>query len=159
MTMVNIKLIPCPACRTSVSSQAITCPRCGQPIGNRSFAQSAQGNGAEVNDSGQGSSSALPTRLQGFNWGALLFGPIWSIFNNTWIGLLALVPGLGLVMHLILGIKGSEWSWQNKRWDSIEHFYGTQRNWALWGFILIAISFALGLILYLGMGLRTMPNR
>ena len=96
----------------------------------------------------------MPTGLRGFNWGAFLFGAIWAIFNNTWIGLLALVPGLNVIMAIVLGVKGNEWAWQNKRWDSVEHFFSAQRNWALWGLIIFAVSSALGLIYYLGFVLR-----
>jgi len=154
--MANIKLVPCPACKTTVSAQAIACPRCGQPLGSRVAGASSRA--ANVNDSGGGALSALPIGLRGFNWGAFLFGPIWAIFNNAWIGLLAFVPGVSLIVCIVLGVKGNEWAWQNKRWDSIEHFFGTQKNWALWGIVLYAISIALSLIFYLGFGLRSVPN-
>jgi hypothetical protein len=154
--MANIKLIPCPACKTSVSAQAIACPRCGQPLSNRLNGTSAA---TAVNDSGNGQLSTMPAALRGFNWGAFYFGAIWAIFNNTWIGLLALVPGLSIIMAIVLGVKGNEWAWQNKRWDSVEHFFSAQRNWALWGLIIYATSSALGLIYYLGILLHTAPPR
>jgi hypothetical protein len=150
--MANIKLVPCPACNTSVSSQAISCPRCGQPLSNRS---NGSPGAIAVNDSGKGKLSTMPAALSGFNWGAFLFGPFWAVFNNTWIGLLALIPGIGFIVQIILGVKGNEWAWQNRRWDSIEHFFGAQRNWALWGAVLLATVVALGTIYYLGIGIRS----
>lgn len=48
-------------------------------------------------------------------------------------------------MPFVLGAKGSEWAWNNKRWDSPEHFARVQKTWAWVGlgvilfFLLIAI--------------------
>ncbi len=35
----NILLINCPACQNGVSSQAVSCPRCGQPLQPKSYQQ------------------------------------------------------------------------------------------------------------------------
>jgi hypothetical protein len=78
---------------------------------------------------------AVPPELDRWNWGAFLLGWIWGIGNNTYIALLALVPGLGLIMHGVLGAKGSTWAWQNGHWDSVAHFKRVQRAWAMWGVI------------------------
>jgi saccharopine dehydrogenase-like NADP-dependent oxidoreductase len=43
------------------------------------------------------------------------------------------VPIVNIPMWVILGIKGSAWAWQNKRWESVEAFKRTQRKWAMWG--------------------------
>lgn len=67
-------------------------------------------------------------------------GWIWGIGNNVWVALLELVPGAGLIMPFILGAKGNEWAWQNKRWGGVEHFKRTQRMWAVWGALLGAIG-------------------
>ncbi len=41
-------------------------------------------------------------------------------------------------MPFVLGAKGSTWAWQNKRWDSIEHFQSMQKKWAKWALIVFA---------------------
>ena len=88
------------------------------------------------NTSGQGSLAIVPQEILGWNWGAFTLNLIWSIFNNVWIGLLMLVPGVNFVMWFVLGAKGNEWAWKNKRWDSVEHFKRTQSTWAKVGIIL-----------------------
>src|SRR5579883_2805594 len=36
-------------------------------------------------------------------------------------------------MSFVLGAKGSEWAWRNKRWRDVAHFRRVQRNWAIAG--------------------------
>lgn len=43
-------------------------------------------------------------------------------------------------MPFVLGIRGSAWAWQNRRWESVDHFRRTQRNWALAGFALVLFA-------------------
>ncbi len=50
---------------------------------------------------------------------------------------------ISLVMSIILGLRGNEWAWQNKRWDSIEHFKRTQRTWMWWGIGVLLLQIAL----------------
>ncbi|MCL0038599.1 hypothetical protein M1N10_06280 [Thermodesulfovibrionales bacterium] len=76
----------------------------------------------------------IPDEIKGWNWGAFLLSWIWAIGNSTWIGLLALIPYVGLVMMIILGVKGNEWAWKNRKWESVEHFKRVQKAWAQWGF-------------------------
>lgn len=90
--------------------------------------------------SGMGIQSVLPAELKKWNWGAFFLSVIWGIGNKTWIALLALIPYLGFIMMIVLGFKGSEWAWKNKRWDSVEHFQRVQKRWAIWGGILFAIA-------------------
>ena len=104
-----------------------------------------------VNRSGQGPIAALPRELEGWNWGAFFLTWIWGVGNMVWWSLLALVPVqfARLAVGILLGIKGNEWAWQSKRWNSIEHFRRTQHVWAIWGFIslLLPIVLIIGLIL------------
>ncbi len=86
----------------------------------------------DVNTSGQGADAIIPEGIKGWSWGGFLWGWIWAIGNKTWIGLLALIPYVGLIVIIYLGIKGRELAWRNKRWDSVEHFIDVQRKWALW---------------------------
>ena len=83
---------------------------------------------ADGNTSGMGNLYPPPDGVAGWSWGAFFLNWIWSIGNRTWIGLLALIPYVGIIVAIILGVKGRQWAWQNKRWDSIEHFNRVQRR-------------------------------
>lgn len=87
-----------------------------------------------------------PPGVKGWSWGAFLWNWLWACFNKTWIGLLALIPYVGLVVSIYLGIKGRELAWQNKRWESLEHFNRVQRKWSMWGVILIFGVMGLGIL-------------
>ena len=93
-------------------------------------------------------SDDIPPGIKGWSWGAFLWNWIWAIFNNTWIGLLALIPGVNLVMIFVLGAKGREWAWKNKKWDSVEHFNRVQRKWSLWGIWLVVIGLVLAFLVF-----------
>lgn len=107
-----------------------------------------------VNNSGQGPNTEVPDIVaKRFNWGAFTFSWIWGLFNKTYITFITLVlvfiPVVGsiaaLVANIIFGIKGNSWAWQNKKWQSVEHFHKVQKKWAAWGIGLtvtfISISF------------------
>ena len=98
------------------------------------------------NTSGMGQGHSIPEGVKGWSWGAFLLNWIWAIGNRTWIGLLALVPYLGIVMTIILGFRGREWAWQNKQWESVEHFNRVQKKWSFWGVMLIIIPFTIGIL-------------
>ena len=89
--------------------------------------------------------NAIPPEIDRWNWGAFLLNWIWGIGNGTFIALLTLVPGFGLIMPFVLGARGSRWAWRNGRWDSVEHFKRVQRAWARWACIVYlgAIAFFL----------------
>jgi Cytochrome oxidase complex assembly protein 1 len=78
----------------------------------------------------------IPAEIRRWNWGAFLLNWIWGIGNQTYIALLALIPGFGFIWMLVLGAKGNAWAWRNGRWDSIAHFKRVQRKWAIWGAII-----------------------
>lgn len=96
------------------------------------------------NTSGRGSTAVVPEEIRGWNWGAFLMSWIWSIGNKSYIGLLSLVPYIGIIMVIILGVKGNEWAWQNRQWESVEQFRNTQRIWAYWGVGILIASIILG---------------
>ena len=54
--------------------------------------------------------------------------------------MLAFIPYIGFIVSIVLGVKGREWAWQNKRWESVEHFNRVQRKWSLWGLVFIVIA-------------------
>ncbi len=98
------------------------------------------------NNSGQGKVDQLPEGIKGWSWGAFLLSWIWAIGNRTWIGLIALLPYVGFIMAIVLGIKGRQWAWQNKRWDSVEHFQQVQKKWSFWGVLIVVGIFGLGIV-------------
>jgi hypothetical protein len=85
------------------------------------------------NTSGEGERALVPPEIRRWNWGAFLLHWIWGIGNDTYIALLTLVPLVNVVMVFVLGAKGSEWAWRNKRWRDVAHFRRVQRNWAIAG--------------------------
>lgn len=91
------------------------------------------------NTSGMGKDHPLPDGVKGWSWGAFLLNWIWAIGNKTWIGLLAFLPYIGFIFSIILGFKGREWAWRNKRWESVEHFNRVQKRWSMWGLVLVGI--------------------
>jgi hypothetical protein len=100
----------------------------------------------EENTSGMGKAATIPEGVKGWSWGAFLLTWIWSIGNSTWIGLLTLIPYVGLVMAIMLGLKGREWAWRNKRWDSVEHFNRVQKRWSFWGVLIVVGMMGLGIL-------------
>jgi hypothetical protein len=100
----------------------------------------------EENNSGGGSGIIPPDGVKGWSWGAFLFNWIWAIFNKTWIGLLCFVPYIGFIFPFYLGFKGRELAWQNKRWDSVEHFDRVQRKWSIWAVVLTLGIGGLGIV-------------
>jgi hypothetical protein len=126
----------CSHCGNTVNSQFRFCPHCSTEI---SF----------HNTSGQGFSAVVPPEVQGWNWGAFFMPIIWGPFNEVWLSLVAIIPIGSFIVPILLGIKGNEWAWQCKRWESIENFKKTQHTWAIWGFIslILPVIMAIGLVL------------
>jgi hypothetical protein len=128
----------CEECKVSIGSQ-LYCNRCVQ---SRLKTGSWPGQTSIIQPypSGMGPNTPVPPEIVGWNWGAFLLTWIWGIGNNVWISLIALagvVPYVGwiasLTMMIILGLRGNEWAWQQKKWESIEHFRKNQRTWMWWG--------------------------
>jgi len=91
-------------------------------------------------------SDAIPDGIKGWSWGAFLLSWIWAIGNRTWVGLFAIVPVVGFIMAIVLGIKGREWAWKNKQWESIEHFNRVQRKWSFWGAMILVGLFVISFV-------------
>lgn len=76
----------------------------------------------------------VPQEIDRFNWGAFFFSWVWAIRHGVWIGLLALIPFVGLIMRFVLGFKGNEWAWKRNLYISSADFLHTQRRWGQVGF-------------------------
>lgn len=87
-----------------------------------------------------GLNGPFPAELSGWNWGAFLMSWIWAIGNSVWIGLLALIGPISLIVAIILGLKGNEWAWQHRKFENVEQFKKVQKTWAIWGLVLFIIS-------------------
>ena len=100
------------------------------------------------NTSGQGKSAVVPQEVRGWNWGAFLLTWIWGIGNRVWLAFLVFlpIPLAAFAMSIVLGVKGSEWAWQSRKWDSIEGFKRTQRVWAYWGIGILCVSLLLTVV-------------
>ena len=77
--------------------------------------------------------SVPPEIVCELNWGAFLLALFWSIAHNVWIGLLCLVPGVGLIMPFVLLFKGNELAWQSRQFVSVAQFREVQRKWIIAG--------------------------
>ena len=66
----------------------------------------------------------------------------------TW---LLLVPVIGWIMPMVMWVKGNEWAWQYRHWESIEQFNEIQGRWAFWGFVfaMITVVLVIGLLLWM----------
>jgi hypothetical protein len=104
----------------------------------------------ENNSSGLGKESEIPIEIQGWNWGAFLLTWIWGIGNNTYRAFWIFFPIVNFFMAIALGLKGNEWAWRNRRWESIEHFKRVQRQWTKAGIIVIAVMFFFFFIIIFG---------
>ena len=107
-----------------------------------------------ANNSGQGPNSpVIDLVAKKFNWGAFCLNWIWGLFNKTFLPLIVLgvifIPFVGGFISIGLciwfGIKGNTWAWQNKRWNSIEHFHSVQKNWAIAGIILFVLNIVISI--------------
>lgn len=98
------------------------------------------------NTSGGGKDVDLPPGVKAWSWGAFLLNWIWALGNKTWIGLLCLVPYIGFVFAIYLGVKGRELAWRNKRWNDLEHFNRVQKRWSIWGLVLVLGFAGLGIL-------------
>ena len=98
------------------------------------------------NTSGQGAAAVVPEEIKGWNWSAFLLGPIWAIGHQVWIGLLGFVPYVGFIMCIVLGIKGGEWAWQNRKFESIDQYKQIQKIWLKWGIVVLILSVVIGII-------------
>ena len=83
--------------------------------------------GLDTNDA----ETRVPAELQGFSWAAFLWGGVWAIAYRVWVGLFAFVPFFGLIMHVVLGLRGAEWAYRKGTVTDVARFKSSQRNWVI----------------------------
>lgn len=110
------------------------------------------------NNSGKGKSYSVPNVVaKKFNWGAFILTWIWGLGNSTYItflifaaAMVSWIPILGWAISLGLciwfGIKGNEWAWQNKHFESVDAFHHYQKKWAVAGIIFYCLLIPLSII-------------
>lgn len=113
-----------------------------------------------IHNSISNSNTVVPAEVANhFNWGAFTLSWIWGLGNKTYITLLSLalsfIPSTGAILFFIVdfifGLNGNKWAWQNKKWESVEHFHEVQKKWASWGIALMLIpKFAVVMAILLG---------
>ncbi len=87
------------------------------------------------------------TELNKWNWGAFFFGWLWAVCNGIYWPLIVIIPYIGwvaaLIINIILGVKGNEWAWNAKQWNSFDHFLSTQKKWTMAALYVFVGSIAL----------------
>lgn len=64
----------------------------------------------------------------------------------------------GIALRVWFGVKGNQWAWQNKKWNSTEHFNRVQKQWVL-GTIIAAVALGFVIFAYIGIvAAMTMPT-
>jgi hypothetical protein len=140
----------CQQCGKLNQDKAKFCSQCGNSLNQEQqipFIDSVAGQMDSAPISSQRNHVPIPPGVNGWSWGAFVFGWFWAVCNKTWIGLLALLPGIGFVMHIILGFKGREWAWQNDHWESVEHFQKVQRRWSQWAIGIVLVMICLSVLM------------
>ena len=113
-------------------------------------------------------SVAEPLNLSKWSWGAFTLSWIWGFFNGCWwmflvnLGFFLLnmfawvVPLVGvfvtianLSVSILFGMKGTEWAWNNRKWDSISAFNQTQDIWNKVGLALFVFSWIVILLFFI----------
>lgn len=116
----------------------------GIPVGIVYLNKKELVDGANYDDrSGKKEASIVPDEIKKWNWGAAGLTWIWGVYHGVWISLLTFIPIVNIVMVIVLGIKGSEWAWRSRKWESVEKFVVSQRKWRPWGiffFILMVLQ-------------------
>lgn len=107
----------------------------GTPIANQYGETAVQSNYPR-------SYGAQPTEadLKKWNWGGFGLSWIWAINHKYWLGLLALLPCVNIVMAIYMGIKGNEIAWQSGRFSSVEEMHKCQKIWATWAGVILGIT-------------------
>lgn len=101
-----------------------------------------------------------PQRPGKFNWGAFFYCIPWGIANHCYIPLLALIPGLNLVIIILSGFKGNKWAMEKNTYRDMEEFSRIQETWNRAGKFMFFISLVIFIVVFaLAMlGIFTVPD-
>lgn len=120
------------------------------PPGGSYLAGSSSGPYRQVpNTSGMGGGQPMPPESQNYNWAGCLPCGIFAFMNGAMMwGLITVVASffVGSLASLILVIKGNEFAWQHRRFDSIQQFRETMDAWNYWGRIYFFVSLVLSVL-------------
>ena len=87
-----------------------------------------------------------PSFLIGFLYGFSQSSGMGSI-TKSHVAILSVFGNLlTFGLCVLLGLKGREWAWKKKKWDSIEHFNIVQRRWSYWGVVIVTGICVIGII-------------
>ena len=95
-----------------------------------------------------GVNGPMPAELHGWNWGAFCLSWIWGIGNRTYISFLMFLSPLNFIMPFVLGAKGNEWAWKNRKFESVAQFRATQKAWTIWGLSILGFSILMIIIFW-----------
>jgi type II secretory pathway pseudopilin PulG len=131
----------CSQCGKNSADGVAFCQSCGAQIGASTTPSQQATSQSNTFDprSGAGPASVIPNEILGWNWGAAFLNWIWGLFNGVYIALLVFIPFVNIVFWIVLGVKGNEWAWRNKKWASVEAFKSTQRKWNIAGIIVLVL--------------------
>mgnify|MGYP001964620301 FL=1 len=89
----------------------------------------------------------IPHGVKGWCWGGFLLNFIWGIRFRVWLGLLALIPLVGIGVSIWLGFKGRELAWRKGNWTSVDAFNLSQRRWSIAGGVVVAAAVVIGFLM------------
>lgn len=119
------------------------------PMAIISFNKKEQIDGKFDPRSGKGNLSDTPDEIKGWNWGAAAFTWIWGTTYGVWLSFLAFVPYFSYVWMIVLGIKGNQWAWESRQWESVDEFKKSQNKWKPWGMAVLLGPIILFVIVFL----------
>jgi DNA-directed RNA polymerase subunit RPC12/RpoP len=136
----NMAMTSCHACSKDIPDNAVHCPECGAPQIVKPRAQTKPSGPNPVLE-------PIPDGVKGWCWGGFLMNVFWAIRFRVWLGLLALIPIIGIGACFWLGFKGRELAWQKGNWSSVEAFNQSQRRWSIAGAVFLVAGIAINVLL------------
>ncbi len=161
----------CRVCGNPLTASDYKCPRCATPVGmvvnpNDPTSNSYMPVGGPAyfeNTSGQGGPVPLEIANMKWNWGAFGMNWIW-LFAHRMIGwgfallFLHLIPLFALIASIFIASNGNKYAWENRRYESIEHFKKVEGVWAIWGVIGFLVYLAIFCIYVASVAARVAAN-